>query len=84
MADDQVVQPHVFLVCDEKKIQDKAIFGAPDVVFEILSESSGKKDRSKKIRPYRDWVFWSISWWILKTSWSKSRCFLIDPAFCQD
>ena len=53
LADDQVVQPDVFLVCDEKKIQDKAIFGAPDVVFEVLSPATGKKDRSKKMKLYR-------------------------------
>jgi len=53
LADDQVVQPDIFLVCDEKKIQDKAIFGAPDVVFEILSAATGKKDRNKKMKLYR-------------------------------
>ncbi len=53
LADDQVVQPDVFLVCDEKKIRDKAIFGAPDVVFEVLSAATGKKDRSKKMKLYR-------------------------------
>jgi Uma2 family endonuclease len=53
LADDQVVQPDVFLVCDEKKIQDKAIFGAPDVVFEVLSTATGKKDRGKKMKLYR-------------------------------
>jgi Uma2 family endonuclease len=53
LADDQVVQPDVFLVCDEEKVQDKAIFGAPDVVFEVLSAATGKKDRSKKMKLYR-------------------------------
>ena len=53
LADDQVVQPDVFLVCDEKKIRDQAIFGAPDVVFEVLSAATEKKDRSKKMKLYR-------------------------------
>jgi Uma2 family endonuclease len=53
LADDQVVQPDVFLVCDENKIQDKAIFGAPDAVFEVLSAATGKKDRGKKMKLYR-------------------------------
>lgn len=53
LAEDQVVQPDVFLVCDGKKIQDQAVFCAPDVVFEILSPSTWKKDRNKKMKVYR-------------------------------
>ncbi len=53
LANDQIVQPDVFIVCDETKIQPHAIVGAPDVVFEILSPSTGKKDRSKKMKLYR-------------------------------
>ena len=52
LADEHVVQPDVFLVCDEKKIHEKAIFGAPDVVFEVLSAATGKKDRGKIYRRF--------------------------------
>lgn len=52
-AADQVVQPDIIVVCDSGKIQDKAVFGAPDVVFEVLSTATEKKDRNKKMKLYR-------------------------------
>jgi len=55
LADDQVVQPDVFLVCDEKKIQDKAIFGVPEVVFEVISPFTEVKDRREKMEVYEDY-----------------------------
>lgn len=53
LAENQVVQPDVFVVCDEEKVQEKAVFGAPDVVFEVLSPGSAKKDRGRKMKLYR-------------------------------
>ena len=53
LADDQVVQPDVILVCDETKVRDNAIVGVPDVVIEVLSASTEKKDRGKKMKLYR-------------------------------
>ena len=47
-----VVQPDVFVVCDPKKITEKNIQGAPDVVFEVLSPSTAKKDRWDKRNLY--------------------------------
>lgn len=52
LAEDQVVQPDVFLVCDQSKIREKAIFGAPDAVFEVLSPFTEVKDRREKMRVY--------------------------------
>ncbi len=47
-----VFQPDLFVVCDENKIKEKYIFGAPDWVVEILSPSTSKKDQSLKKRVY--------------------------------
>jgi Uma2 family endonuclease len=52
LDDENVVQPDVFVVCDPKKLTEKGIFGAPDVIFEILSPSSTQKDRWIKKRLY--------------------------------
>jgi Uma2 family endonuclease len=41
---DTVVQPDVLVVCDEGKVQDDGIHGAPDFVAEVLSESTAYKD----------------------------------------
>ena len=65
LADDQVVQPDVFIVCDNAKIRDDAIFGAPDVIFEVLSPATSKKDRNKKMKLYR--------------RFGVSEYFLVDP-----
>ena len=48
-TDDTVVQPDVFVVCDESKLMDgKACRGAPDFVIEVVSSSSKMIDRVKK------------------------------------
>ena len=40
--------PDVTVVCDPDKITDDGIFGAPDLVVEVLSPSTGKNDKSVK------------------------------------
>jgi len=47
-----VVQPDVFVVCDKNKITEKNIQGAPDLVIEILSPTTAKKDRWEKKNLY--------------------------------
>lgn len=41
------VQPDVMVVCDEKKIRDR-IYGAPDLIIEVLSPSTAIKDKREK------------------------------------
>ncbi len=48
LSEEDVVQPDLFIVCDRKKITEKNIQGAPDVIFEILSPSTSRKDRWEK------------------------------------
>ena len=47
-----MVQPDVVIVCDEDKIRDKLIYGAPDFVLEILSPSTRRKDMFIKSEKY--------------------------------
>lgn len=51
LDDFNFVQPDVLVVCDEKKIRDR-IFGAPDLVVEVLSPSTSLKDRREKKNLY--------------------------------
>lgn len=51
-ADDAVVQPDVFVVCDPKKITERNVQGAPDLVIEVLSLSTSKKDNREKMLLY--------------------------------
>jgi len=51
LAEDQVVQPDVIIVCDREKVR-QFIFGAPDAIFEIASPSTILKDRREKMELY--------------------------------
>lgn len=50
--DRTMVQPDVLVVCDREKFKRGVVFGAPDLVIEILSKSTGKKDRYLKLMKY--------------------------------
>jgi len=39
-----VVQPDIVVICDKNKLDDRGAKGAPDVIIEILSPSTAKKD----------------------------------------
>jgi Uma2 family endonuclease len=48
LSQHDVVQPDVFVVCDGRKITDQNIQGAPELVFEVLSPATARKDRWEK------------------------------------
>jgi len=52
--DDTVVQPDILIVCDEAKIDKKRCNGSPDMVIEILSPSTSKRDLFIKLEKYRN------------------------------
>ena len=84
LAEDNVVQPDVFIVCDQSKIRKEGLFGAPDVVFEVLSPTTGKKDRNKKMKLYRK--FGVLEYFLVdpenelvdKYAFSQSRIGVVD------
>jgi len=47
-----VVQPDLSVICDPEKLIDKGCFGAPDLVVEILSPYTSRKDLNEKFRLY--------------------------------
>lgn len=49
-----VVQPDIFVVCDSAKIEELCIFGAPDLIIEILSPHTRKKDLQYKYDVYEE------------------------------
>jgi Uma2 family endonuclease len=54
-ADDQidtVVQPDVFIVGDMRKVDDRGVCGAPDWIAEVLSPSTARYDRTRKLSVY--------------------------------
>lgn len=45
-------RPDVSIVCDRDKIRPDGIHGAPDLVVEILSRTTSKNDRGRKMKAY--------------------------------
>lgn len=49
-----MVQPDVLVVCDRSKIIRRCIYGAPDLIVEVVSEPTRKKDMTIKLEKYRN------------------------------
>ncbi len=49
---DTVVQPDIVVVCDKEKLDDRGCNGAPDLIIEITSPSTGKMDLTVKFDLY--------------------------------
>ena len=45
-------QPDGMVICDQSKVRDKGVFGAPDLVVEVLSPSTAGYDRRHKKEVY--------------------------------
>jgi|APSaa5957512622_1039677.scaffolds.fasta_scaffold00557_8 Uma2 family endonuclease len=52
LSDADIVQPDVLVVCDQSKITDTHLEGAPDMVVEIGSPSTNSYDRTFKLSLY--------------------------------
>ncbi len=51
-SEHDVVQPDVLVVCDRSRITEANIQGPPDLVVEVLSPSTGVKDKREKKNLY--------------------------------
>lgn len=51
--DKTMVQPDVLIVCDRGKVINRCIYGAPDFIAEVLSESTARKDMVIKLDKYQ-------------------------------
>jgi Uma2 family endonuclease len=59
-----VVQPDIAVICDKKKIEKSCCNGAPDIVIEILSPSTGFKDETEKMSLYEKYgvkEYWIVN-----------------------
>ena len=52
--DKTMVQPDLVILCNKDKIKRWGIMGAPDFILEILSQTSRRKDCTKKLQKYCD------------------------------
>lgn len=51
--DDTTLEPDIIVVCDKSKLDEKGCKGTPDMVVEILSPSTARKDRIIKFQKYQ-------------------------------
>jgi Uma2 family endonuclease len=51
---DTVVQPDICVICDLSKLDERGCCGAPDMIVEILSPSTNKKDVTDKFNLYEE------------------------------
>lgn len=50
-----IVQPDLSVICDQSKMKCLGIVGAPDLLVEILSSSTARKDINDKFGLYREY-----------------------------
>lgn len=48
LTEENIFIPDMMIVCDPDKIKDNGVYGAPDLVVEVLSPSTTKNDRFRK------------------------------------
>ncbi len=59
-----VVQPDISVICDRSKLDKRGCKGAPDLIIEILSPATSKKDRMTKYLLYERFgvkEYWLVS-----------------------
>jgi len=49
-----VVQPDISIICDKSKLDDRGCLGSPDLIVEILSKTSEKRDIHDKYDLYEE------------------------------
>lgn len=49
-----VVQPDICVICDPSKLDDCGCVEAPDLIVEVLSSSTMKKDYNEKFNLYQE------------------------------
>jgi Uma2 family endonuclease len=49
-----VVQPDICVICDPDKLDDKGCIGAPDLIVEVQSPSTAKRDLNEKFYLYEE------------------------------
>jgi Uma2 family endonuclease len=79
---DTVVQPDIVVVCDGSKIEKKGCVGVPDLVIEILSNSTRSKDLEIKKNLYQEhkvkeyWIIEPEEQWV-------DQYILENDVFCE-
>jgi Uma2 family endonuclease len=82
MADDTVFRPDVMVICNPNQITDK-VNGPPTLVVEVLSPSSGTRDKVIKKNAYE--MYGVLEYWIVFPDSKKIEVYLnCDGEFVLD
>ncbi len=73
-----VVQPDIYVVCDLSKLDDKGCLGAPDLIIEIISYKTAKRDTREKFEIYREHGV--REYWIVNPNDENVNVFLLDES----
>lgn len=71
-----VVQPDICVICDPIIVEDKAIFGVPNWIIEILSQSTAKKDMNEKFHAYEEAGV--SEYWIVSPEYQTVDIYLLE------
>lgn len=71
-----VVQPDLCVICDENKLDEKGCLGAPDLIIEIVSPHSAKRDIHDKFDLYQE--FGVREYWIVYPNNKSVQVFLLN------
>jgi len=79
-ADDKiynVVQPDICVICDLSKLDKRGCIGAPDLIVEVFSPSTGKRDMNEKFSLYEKAGV--SEYWIVYPNDKAVTVFLLQP-----
>ena len=72
-----VVQPDICVICDLSKLDDKGCIGAPDLIVEVTSPSTLKKDWNYKFNLYE--TAGVREYWIVNPKEKIANVFVLQP-----
>lgn len=67
ISNNTLIKPDILVICNDDKLSEDGIQGAPDFVIEVLSKSTKTKDLKKKLPAYREA--------------GVRECWMIDPEY---
>jgi len=76
LSDEHNFVPDVMIICNKDILKEKGVFGAPDLVVEILSPSTAKNDKGRKMDIYGE--FGVKEYWLVDTANRTIEVYLPD------
>ncbi|MGB0880442.1 MAG: Uma2 family endonuclease [Polaribacter sp.] len=71
-----VIQPDICVICDSSKLDERGCLGAPDLIVEVLSRSTSKKDLNEKKELYEENGV--IEYWVVHPTEATLTKFVLE------